>query len=126
MNGFTIREMENVARSMDGDIGLSNELGNVIDITDSSDALGLNMLMNQSKVSQPNNNNGNTVILVAPGTASSRAAGRAATARGRSWPVDSLSRAGRACGGQGIAIAVLARLLIGSADAGVALLLLTA
>ena len=32
-------------------MGLSNDLGNVIDITDSSDALGLNMLMNPSKIS---------------------------------------------------------------------------
>jgi hypothetical protein len=71
MNGVTIREMENVARSMDGDIiGLSNELGNVIDITDSSDALGLNMLMNQSKVSvnqqQSGGGGGNTISIAAP------------------------------------------------------------
>ena len=69
MNGITIREMENVARSMDGDIGLSSELGNVIDITDSSDALGLNMLMNQAKVSIGNNNSGsssNTISIAPP------------------------------------------------------------
>lgn len=48
MSGISIREMENVARSMGGD-DLSNDLGNVIDITDASDALGLNMLMNPSK-----------------------------------------------------------------------------
>jgi len=66
MNGITIREMENVARSMDGDLGLSNELGNVIDITDSSDALGLNMLMNQAKVSQGNSNNSQNTISIAP------------------------------------------------------------
>jgi len=69
MNGITIREMENVARSMDGDIGLSSELGNVIDITDSSDALGLNMLMNQAKVSLGNNNNSsssNTISFAPP------------------------------------------------------------
>lgn len=36
---------------MGPDIGLSNDLGNVIDITDSSDALGLNMLANQAKIS---------------------------------------------------------------------------
>jgi hypothetical protein len=73
MNGITIREMENVARSMDGDIGLSNELGNVIDITDSSDALGLNMLMNQAKVSMGNNNNSgasNTVTIAPPPSSS--------------------------------------------------------
>jgi len=66
MNGITIREMENVARSMDGDLGLSNELGNVIDITDSSDALGLNMLMNQAKVSHGNSNSSQNTISIAP------------------------------------------------------------
>lgn len=70
MNGITIREMENVARALDSDIGLSNELGNVIDITDSSDALGLNMLMNQAKVSVNNNNSssnaGNTISIAPP------------------------------------------------------------
>jgi hypothetical protein len=71
MNGITIREMENVARSMDGDMGLSNELGNVIDITDSSDALGLNMLMNQAKVSMGNNNNSGNTVSIAPPPASS-------------------------------------------------------
>lgn len=45
----TLREMENVALSMDG--GLSNDLGNVIDITDAGDDLGLNMLANQAKIS---------------------------------------------------------------------------
>ena len=68
MNGVTIREMESVARSMDGEIGLSSELGNVIDITDSSDALGLNMLMNQAKVNTNNsgNSNGNTISIAPP------------------------------------------------------------
>ena len=66
MNGITIREMENVARSMDGDMGLSSELGNVIDITDSSDALGLNMLMNQAKVSLGNNNSSGNTVSIAP------------------------------------------------------------
>jgi hypothetical protein len=58
--GITIREMEDVARSMGGDIGLSNDLGNVIDITDSSDALGLNMLMNQAKVAVGGGNSNNS------------------------------------------------------------------
>jgi len=71
MNGITIREMENVARSMDSDLGLSNELGNVIDITDSSDALGLNMLMNQSKVSVSNNASSGNTISIAPPSSSS-------------------------------------------------------
>jgi hypothetical protein len=68
MNGITIREMENVARSMDGDLGLSSELGNVIDITDSSDVLGLNMLMNQAKVSIGNNNSSSSshTVSIAP------------------------------------------------------------
>jgi hypothetical protein len=51
----TLREMESVALSMGSDDftsrGLSNDLGNVIDITDNSDALGLNMLANQAKIS---------------------------------------------------------------------------
>jgi hypothetical protein len=52
----TLREMENVALSMgsledNSSRGLSNDLGNVIDITDNSDALGLNMLANQAKIS---------------------------------------------------------------------------
>jgi hypothetical protein len=58
----TLREMESVALSMGNDISLSNDLGNVIDITDSSDALGLNMLANQAKISfGSNSNSGNTV-----------------------------------------------------------------
>lgn len=73
--GVTIREMENVARSMDGEIGLSSELGNVIDITDSSDALGLNMLMNQAKVSTGNNNFGGNTISFAPPPAPSSMGG---------------------------------------------------
>ena len=52
----TLREMESVALSMGpleelSSRGLSNDLGNVIDITDNSDALGLNMLANQAKIS---------------------------------------------------------------------------
>jgi hypothetical protein len=76
--GVTIREMESIARSMDGEIGLSSELGNVIDITDSSDALGLNMLMNQAKVStnqSGNNNGGNTISVSAPPAYSSSMGG---------------------------------------------------
>ncbi len=75
MNGVTLREMESVARSLDGDLGLSSELGNVIDITDSSDALGLNMLMNQSKISLPSANNGGSsssnTISIAPAPSAS-------------------------------------------------------
>ncbi len=51
---MTIREMEDVSRAFGSggpDFGLSGDLGNVIDITDSSDVLGLNMLANQAKIS---------------------------------------------------------------------------
>ena len=53
-NSVTIREMEDVSRAFGsggGDFSLSGDLGNVIDITDSSDVLGLNMLANQAKIS---------------------------------------------------------------------------
>ena len=48
----TIQEMEDVSRTFGGpDFNLSGDVGNVIDITDNSDILGLNMLANQSKIS---------------------------------------------------------------------------
>ena len=63
--GVTIRQMEEVA------LGLNNDLGNVIDINDSSDVLGLNMLANQGKISYGNNNNNNGhTVNVAPPTQS--------------------------------------------------------
>jgi len=63
----TLREMESVALSMDGpDIGLSGDLGNVIDITDANDALGLNMLANPGKISYGNQSSGQTVTVSAP------------------------------------------------------------
>ena len=64
----TLREMESVALSMGNDIGLSNDLGNVIDITDNSDALGLNMLANQAKISfgGPSSAPSQTVSIPAP------------------------------------------------------------
>lgn len=50
--GVTIQEMEDVSRTFGGpDFNLSGDVGNVIDITDNSDILGLNMLANQSKIS---------------------------------------------------------------------------
>jgi hypothetical protein len=62
----TLREMESVALSMGGpDIGLSNDIGNVIDITDTNDALGLNMLANPGKISF-GNQSGPTVTVSAP------------------------------------------------------------
>ena len=52
MRGVTIQEMEDVSRTFGGpDFNLSGDVGNVIDITDNSDILGLNMLANQSKIS---------------------------------------------------------------------------
>lgn len=48
MSGFTIHEMENVARSM-GPVDLGNDIGNVIEISSSgggNDPLGLSMLTN--------------------------------------------------------------------------------
>jgi len=50
--GVTIQEMEDVSRTFGGpNFNLSGDVGNVIDITDNSDILGLNMLANQSKIS---------------------------------------------------------------------------
>ena len=73
-NSVTIREMEDVSRAFGSggnDFGLSGDLGNIIDITDSSDVLGLNMLANQAKISinTGSNNNGgsqNTYQVPAP------------------------------------------------------------
>ena len=63
-NSVTIREMEDVSRAFGpgggNDFSLSGDLGNIIDITDSSDVLGLNMLANQAKISVNNNNNGHS------------------------------------------------------------------
>lgn len=44
----TLRDMENTARMMDPGLNGDFGIGNVIDITDSSDTLGLNLLSNQS------------------------------------------------------------------------------
>ena len=69
----TLREMESVALSMGpleevSSRGLSNDLGNVIDITDNSDALGLNMLANQAKISfgGPSSGPSQTINVPAP------------------------------------------------------------
>ena len=49
-NGVTIREMETVARGMmPPDINLTEELGNVINLSDMGDDLGFNMLANPSR-----------------------------------------------------------------------------
>jgi len=54
----TIHEMEVVSRRMEAppDLGLSDEIGNVINLNDMGDDLGLSMLANQSKV-----NSGQTI-----------------------------------------------------------------
>ena len=50
MSGVPIREMENVARGMmPPDINLTEELGNVINLSDMGDDLGFNMLANPSR-----------------------------------------------------------------------------
>jgi hypothetical protein len=48
---ISIQEMEDAAIGFTPDINLSNDLGNIIDVGDSSDVLGLNMLANQAKIS---------------------------------------------------------------------------
>jgi hypothetical protein len=46
---ITIHEMENEVRGGGPDFSLANDIGNVIEISDTNDALGLNMLMNPGK-----------------------------------------------------------------------------
>ena len=48
---ITIREMENVARGGGPDFSLSGEIGNVINLNDMTDDLGLDMLANTNKIS---------------------------------------------------------------------------
>ena len=45
----TIHEMENVAGGMTADFSISNDIGNIIEISDSNDALGLGMLANSGR-----------------------------------------------------------------------------
>ena len=47
----TIREMENVARGGGPDFSLSGEIGNVINLNDMTDDLGLDLLSNANKIS---------------------------------------------------------------------------
>ena len=42
----TIHEMENVIGGFDGDFGISSDIGNIVEISDSNDVLGLGMLSN--------------------------------------------------------------------------------
>jgi len=47
MSGVTLRDMENEVRIMNGgDISISNDMGNIIELNDINDSLGLNMLTN--------------------------------------------------------------------------------
>jgi hypothetical protein len=71
-SSVTIREMEDVSRAFGPgpDFNLSSEVGNIIDITDSSDVLGLSMLANQ-KLSggsggSSNSGGGGPTIQIAP------------------------------------------------------------
>jgi hypothetical protein len=68
-NSVTIREMEDVSRAFGSggnDFGLSGDLGNIIDITDSSDVLGLNMLANQAKISVNTGSSGGQTTFQVP------------------------------------------------------------
>jgi hypothetical protein len=60
MSGVTLRDMEIEVRVMNGgDISISNDLGNIIELNDINDSLGLNMLTNMSVSGNNNNNNSN-------------------------------------------------------------------
>ena len=61
MNGVSLRDMEKEVRFMSGgDISISNDMGNVVELNDINDSLGLNMLtnMNTSTKSSSNGNGG--------------------------------------------------------------------
>lgn len=72
MSGVTIREMENVARSMGGgggmppEINLTEELGNVINLNDMGDDLGLSMLANPSLTNKPSSSSSSSSSSSAP------------------------------------------------------------
>lgn len=71
MSSVTIREMEDVSRAFgpgdsSSNFNLSSDVGNIIDITDSSDVLGLNMLANQAKISVNSSGGGGSTIQVPP------------------------------------------------------------
>jgi len=46
----TIHEMENVAGGLGADFSISNDMGNVVEISDSADALGFGMLANSGRM----------------------------------------------------------------------------
>ena len=56
----TIHEMEGIAGGIGGDIGASMDLGNVIEISDSNDLMGLGMLANPGRQRGQNGGNGSS------------------------------------------------------------------
>ena len=59
MNGVSLRDMEKEVRFMSGgDISISNDLGNVIELNDINDSLGLNMLTNMNTNTKSSSNGG--------------------------------------------------------------------
>ena len=58
----TIHQMEEISRQMGPppDLGLSDEIGNVINLNDMGDDLGMSLLANPSKVNSGNSNNSNS------------------------------------------------------------------
>lgn len=74
MSSVSIREMESVALGFGGSSGggsdsisLSNEIGNVINLNDMGDDLGLNMLANQSKISVSQSSSSGPTIQIPAG-----------------------------------------------------------
>ena len=60
----TIHQMEEVSRQMGApDLGLSDEIGNVINLNDMGDDLGMSLLANPNKVNSNNSNSGQTVNI---------------------------------------------------------------
>ena len=64
----TIREMENIARGGGPDFSLSGEIGNVINLNDMTDDLGLDLLSNANKISvtsssSPGQSSGPTITI---------------------------------------------------------------
>ena len=56
--------MEEVSRQMGApDLGLSDEIGNVINLNDMGDDLGMSLLANPSKVNSGNSNSGQTINI---------------------------------------------------------------
>lgn len=62
----TIREMENIARGGGPDFSLSGEIGNVINLNDMTDDLGLDLLSNSNKISVNNNSSSSGPTITIP------------------------------------------------------------